>query len=89
MWRWCFIGKAADKEEIPIVSVVGITGTALVTVNSFADLKIVAKALKKPIMKLARFGDTQRFFVSDKNTRYAVEVKIEGATQEGSSITFA
>lgn len=58
-------------------------------VKSYTDLKNVAKALKKPIMKLPRYGDTQKFFVSDKNTRYAIEVKIEGATQEGSSITFA
>ena len=81
-------GKDSD-EEVPIVDVVGTTGTALVVVKSYTDLKNVAKTLKKPIMKLPRYGDTQTFIVSDKKTNYAIEVKIEGAKQDSSTVTFA
>lgn len=57
-----------NVEEIPIVNVVGMTGQSLVVVKSFADLKNIAKTLRRPILKLACFGDTQKFLVLDKNT---------------------
>ncbi len=70
------LGKKKDEDEIPIVRVEEMTGTSVVGVKTFTDIKIVAKALKKPILRLPRVGDTQKFIVLDSNIKYSVEVKI-------------
>ena len=71
--------KGDDEEAIPIVRVDEMTGTSLVVVKSFTDLKVVAKTLRKPILRLPRVGNTQKFIVLDGGLKYSVEVKI--ATQ--------
>jgi len=71
-------GKKSSNEEeaIPIVRVDEMLRTSLVVVKTFTDLKIVAKTLNKPILRLQRIGDTQKFIVLDTNTKYIIEVKI-------------
>ena len=70
------LGKKKDEDEIPIVRVEEMTGTSVVGVKTFTDIKIVAKALGKPILRLPRVGDTQKFIVLDSGIKYSVEVKI-------------
>ena len=73
------LGKKRDDEEIPIVRVDEMTGNSVVVVKSFTDLKVVAKTVAKPILRLPRVGNTQKFIVLDTNIKFSVEVKI--ATQ--------
>ena len=70
------MGKKKDEDEIPIVRVEEMTGTSVVGVKTFTDLKIVAKTLHRPILRLPRVGNTQKFIVLDSNIKYSVEVKI-------------
>ena len=70
------LGKKKDEDEIPLVRVEEMTGTSVVGVKTFTDIKIVAKALGKPILRLPRVGDTQKFIVLDSGIKYSVEVKI-------------
>ncbi len=68
--------RSNEEEAIPIVRVDEMLRNSLVVVKTFTDLKIVAKTLNKPILRLQRIGDTQKFIVLDTNTKYSVEVKI-------------
>jgi len=69
-----------DKEDldVPVVSISDIARSATsIGVASFNDLKVKAMTLKKPILRLPRIGNKQRFIVLDEQRKYYVDVEIK------------
>ncbi len=69
--------KDEDEDRIPIVRVEEMTGSSVVVVKSFTDLKVVAKTIGKPILRLPRVGNSQKFIVLDTSIKFSVEVKVK------------